>query len=147
MTSWLGGLRGTVVMILVWTAGWSLGFGGLIELFVDPHGKIEDIWFTVMAVPGFIGGALFSCLLRLGDRGRDFAQASLARFVTWGAVAGLVLGVLGLVTGVGSARPPAAAAMIGTGTALGVVAALGSALFFRLLARRLSAPVAAPHNS
>ena len=43
MKKWFSGIRGTVVMILLWTVGWGLGFGGLIELFVDPSGDIVDI--------------------------------------------------------------------------------------------------------
>jgi hypothetical protein len=141
---WLSGVRGTIAMTLIWTVGWGLGFGGLIELLVDPHGEIEDVWLTVMAVPGFLGGVLFCALLRLAEGRRAFDQVSLARGAIWGAMTGLVLGVLGVVTGVGSARPPAAAAMIGTAAALGAVAAIGSAIFFRLVARRQAPAVAGP---
>ncbi len=88
------GRRGTVAMILLWIVGWGLGFGGLIEAFVDPSGAIGDIWLTAMAIPGFIGGAVFSALLRIAEGRRSFDEVSLARFATWGVVTGLVLGVL-----------------------------------------------------
>ena len=133
MKKWLGGLRGAIVMVLTWTVGWALGFGGLIEAFVDPSGAIVDIWFMAMAIPGCIGGVLFSALLCLAEGRRSFDEVALARFVTWGVVTGFALGVLGIATGVGSARPLAAAAMIGTATLLGAVAAMGSALLVRLL--------------
>lgn len=48
---------------------------------------------------------------------------------------GLVLGVLTIPAEVGDVSP-GAAGMIGLGTALGIVAAIGSAVFCRLIARR-----------
>ena len=71
MKKWLSGIRGTVVIILTWTVGWGLSFGGLMEL-VDPHGEILDVWPSAMAIPGFIGGALFSALLWIAEARRSF---------------------------------------------------------------------------
>lgn len=84
MKKWLSGIRGTVVMILMWTVGWGLGFGGLIEAFVDPSGDIVDVWPTALAIPGFIGGVVLSALLRLAEGRRSFDEVSLARFAAWG---------------------------------------------------------------
>jgi hypothetical protein len=141
---WLRGIRGTVAMILTWTVGWGLGFGGLIELLVDPSGAIVDIWFTAMAIPGFIGGALFSGLLRIAEGRRGFDEVSLVRFATWGVMTGLLLGVLVAATRAPSALSLAPAVVIAIMAALGAVAAIGSALFFRLLARRQTHAVAGP---
>jgi hypothetical protein len=52
----------------------------------------------------------------------------------WGVVTGLVLGLLTIPAKVGDVSP-GAAGMIGIMTALSAVAAIGSAVFFRLLAR------------
>lgn len=136
MKKWLSGVRGTVLMILTWTVGWGLGFGGLIELFVDPSGAIEDVWPTALAIPGFIGGAVFSALLRIAERRRSFDEVSFARFALWGVATGLALAGLAVATGVGSSRPLAVAAMVGITIALGAVAAIGSAVFVRLLAKK-----------
>jgi hypothetical protein len=144
MKKWLSGIRGTVVMILTWTVGWGLGFGGLIEAFVDPHGEIGDVWLTLMAIPGFIGGVLYSALLRITEGRRSFDEVSLARFITWGVVTGLVLGILALTGVLSYPRLLSAAALIGITTALSVVAAIGSALFFRLVARRQTPAIAGP---
>jgi hypothetical protein len=133
MTKWMNGVRGTVAMILTWTVGWGLGFGGLMELY-DPAGKIGDVWPTVLALPGFIGGIAFSALLWVAEGRRRFDEVSLARMVGWGVVTGLVLGLLTIPAKVGDVSP-GAAGMIGIMTALSAVAALGSAVFFRLLAR------------
>ena len=134
MKKWLSGGRGTVAMILTWTVGWGLGFGGLMELY-DPDGRIGDVWPTALAIPGFIGGIVFSALLWLAESRRSFDEISLARFAIWGAVTGLVLGVLTIPAKVGDVSP-GAAGMIGIGIVLGTVAAIGSAIFFRLIARR-----------
>jgi hypothetical protein len=136
MKKWLSGIRGTVAMILTWTVGWGLGFGGLIEAFVDPSGAIVDIWFTMMAIPGFVGGVVFSALLRLAEGRRSFDEVPLARMATWGVVTGLVLGgSLAVASRVATVLSLAPAALIGIMAALGMVAALGSAGFFRLAAR------------
>jgi hypothetical protein len=135
---WFGGIRGTVVMILTWTVGWALGFGGLIEAFVDPSGKIIDIWFTAMAIPGFIGGALFSALLRIAEGRHSFHEVPLVRTATWGAVTGLALGALAVATVLAHAPSRAAVVMVGIAMALGAVAALGSAVFFRVVGARLA---------
>lgn len=135
MKRWLTGIRGAVVMILTWTVGWGLGFGGLIEAFVDPSGAIIDIWFTAMAIPGFLGGVLFSALLRLTEGGRGFHELPLLRCAGWGALTGLVLGGLALVTVLAQAPALAATGMVALAMALGAVAGVGSARFFRLVAR------------
>ena len=129
-----GGIRGAMVLTLLWVIGWGLGFGGFIEAFIDPEGEIQDVWLTVMAVPGFIGGVIFSALLLTVERRSTFDQVPLARYALWGAVTGVLLGLLTIPAEVGDVSP-GALGMIAILTPLGVVAAIGSALFFRLVAR------------
>ena len=127
MKKWMRGIRGAVLIIGLWVVGWGLGFGGIMEL-VDPDGKIQDVWPTLLAVPGFIGGILFAALLLLAESGRGFDEVPLARFALWGACVGVVLGVLTIPAEVGDVSP-GAAGMIGIGTALGVIAGFGSGVF------------------
>ena len=134
MTNWMSGIRGMILMTVLWVVGWGLGFGGIMEAFVDPDGKMQDVWLTVLAVPGFIGGVIFSVLLAIAERGRRYDEISLAGFAIWGAVTGLGLGILSIPAEVGDVSP-GAAGMIGIGTVLGIVAGFGSGLFFRLLSR------------
>jgi hypothetical protein len=141
MQKWLRGFRGAVVMILLWIIGWGVGFGGLIEAFVDPHGELIDIWPAAMAFAGLIGGIVYSVLLWISDRGRGFNEVSIARRITWGVLTGLALGGLAALMGLTQdiaidqpyVRPVAPAVMIGITTALGAVAAMGCALFFWLI--------------
>jgi hypothetical protein len=141
MKKWMSGIRGAVLMVVLWVIGWGLGFGGIMEL-VDPDGKIQDVWPTLLAIPGFIGGVLFSLLLLIAERRRSFDEISVVRFALWGVVTGLVLGVLTIPAEVGDVSP-GAAGMIGIAAVLGVVAAVGSAIFFRLVAWWLARSAAA----
>ena len=134
MKKWMSGIRGAVLMIALWVVGWGLGFGGIMEL-VDPDGKVQDVWPTVLAIPGLIGGIVFAALLLVAVRGRSFDEIALARFALWGAVTGIVLGILTIPAKIGDVSP-GAAGMIGIATVLGVVAGLGSGIFCRLVTRR-----------
>lgn len=131
----MSGIRGSIFMTVLWVIGWGLGFGGIMEV-VDPDGKIQDVWLTVLAVPGFIGGVIFSVLLAIAERGRRFDQISLLRFAIWGGLTGVVIGLLTIPAEVGDVSP-GAAGMTGIATVLGLVAGVGSGMFFRLVSRWL----------
>jgi hypothetical protein len=143
MKKWMSGIRGAIVVTVLWLIGWGLGFGGIMEV-VDPDGKIQDVWPTLLAIPGFIGGVIFSSLLLIAERGRSFDEVSLVRFALWGAATGVVIGLLTIPAEVGDVSP-GAAGMIGMATALGLVAGFGSGVFFRLVEwwRRRSRKIAA----
>jgi len=133
MKKWMSGIRGAVLMIGLWIIGWGLGFGGIMEL-VDPDGKVQDVWPTLLAIPGFVGGVIFSLLLVFGERGRRFYEVPLVRFALFGAFTGLVLGLLTIPAEVGDVSP-GAAGMTGIGTGLGLIAGIGSWVFCRLVTR------------
>lgn len=134
MKRWRSGIRGAVVMILLWILGWGLGFGGLIEAFVDPDGEILDVWPTAMAIPGFIGGVVFSALCRIAEGRRSFNEVSLVRFAVLGAVTGIVIGGIAMARGIELTLTTGKIFVITT--ALGTIAATASGVFFRLAARR-----------
>jgi hypothetical protein len=142
MKKWMSGIRGAVLMIVLWIIGWGLGFGGIMEAFIDPDGRIGDIWPTMLAIPGLIGGVLFSALLLIAERRRSFDEVPLFRFALWGAVAGIVLGLLTIPAEVGDASP-GAIGMTGIATALGLVAGIGSGVFCKLVTRGRTPKVAA----
>jgi hypothetical protein len=133
MKNWMGGIRGAIFVVILWVAGWGLGFGGIMEI-VDPDGKIEDVWPTVLATPGLFGGIVFAAILTFVERGRAFAQVSLVRFAVWGIVTGIALGLLTIPAEVGDVSP-GAAGMVGIASILGLIAGSGTGLFFRLLDR------------
>jgi len=153
---------GVVGMGLIWAAGWVLA-GGAIEALsnVGVHLPIEplfDMWPMEMAIPGIVGGVIFSAMLWIAERrrlnaisparvvqasglpvGGERRQAGGLHHTAWGALAGLVIGVVGSVSGLASElypdRWPRVAVIIAITTVLGAVSGLGSALVFRFAAR------------
>ena len=141
MKKWMSGFRGGVLIVVLWVIGWGLGFGGIMEL-VDPEGRIQDVWPTVLAVPGFVGGLIFAALMAFSERGHSFDQVSLLRFALWGGATGVVLGLLTIPAEVGDVSP-GAAGMTAIATVLGLLAGVGTGMFFKLVGRRQSTNVTA----
>jgi hypothetical protein len=99
---WLKRIRGAIGMGLTWAAGWAV-FGLLIgissRLFPDllpwdAFFNVFDAPLPALAIPGFIGGALFSIVLGIAGRGRRFSDLSVPAFAAWGAFGGLMLSLL-----------------------------------------------------
>jgi O-antigen/teichoic acid export membrane protein len=94
-------------MGLAWAVAWAL-VGGLIELAdnVTPGGlpavHVVDMWPQTLAVLGFRRGVVFALVLGLARGRRRFDDFSLPQFAGYGAVAGLVLGVLAVAMGAGA---------------------------------------------
>jgi hypothetical protein len=80
-------------MGLLWAVPWAI-VAVLIGLVVDPDESMDEMWFLIGAYPGFLGGVLFSVVLSIAERRRNLSELSVRRFGAWGAVAGLVIGVL-----------------------------------------------------
>lgn len=120
-------------MVVLWVLGWGVGFGGIMEAFVDRDGKIGDIWPMMLAMPGLIGGILFEVLVLVAEGGRRYDLVPLYRVGLWGAVTGVALGLLSIPTEVGDVSP-GALRLTGLAVFLSTVTALVSAAVFRLLA-------------
>ena len=152
MKKWLKRIGGAVGMGLAWAAGWTLvGMLGVVVFYTlfPSVPDVFDVWIPVFAYPGFFGGLIFSAVLWLAEGGRRFDELSLPRIAAWGAVAGLLLGVLPFALGTPSARFPLwllGVTIIGSTTLLSVVSAVGSALLFRFVARH-HAPAHAESDS
>lgn len=113
MNKGLRRIRGAIGMGLTWAAGWAVG-GVLIGVTsVLLPGLPWDFFFEVfdaplpaLAVPGFSGGAIFSIVLGIAGRRRNFNELSVPRFAAWGAVGGLLLSLLPMAMfAVGLATP------------------------------------------
>ena len=87
MKTWLRRLRAVSGVVLSWAAGWAL-FGLLIGVasnllpFLPWHYffAVFDGPLPALAIPGFVGGALFSTVLGVAGRRRRFDELSLPRF-------------------------------------------------------------------
>lgn len=132
-------IRGAIGMGLTWAIAW--GFVGFLMEFVDPHGRIADIWPALFAIPAFLGGVTFSVVLGIAERRRRFDELSIPRFGAWGAVAGLVVGALPFVLGSNSSGFPTwqlALMIMGPISVLSGVSAAGSLAIARMADRRES---------
>ena len=134
MKKWVQRIRGAIGIGLTWAVGWAPvgAVTGLIigVVFGLPLGGIAANYAELFGVLGFIGGTMFSTVLRIADGRHRFDQLSLPRFALWGAVGGLSLSALAVtagVVGLGGITPltvvvVSAAGLLGAGSATGSLA-------------------------
>jgi peptidoglycan/LPS O-acetylase OafA/YrhL len=137
MKKWLRRIRAAVTMGLIWAVPWAI-VAVLIGMLVDPDESMDEMWWLIGAYPGFLGGVLFSIVLGIAERHRKLGELSVPRFGAWGAVAGLLIGVLAFVLGTPSAESPRwlGAVVIGTMIVMGAVSAAGSLALARKAEQR-----------
>lgn len=137
MKRWARRVRGAVLMGLTWAIVWAPA-AVLMGVLVDPDGSMDEMWAAIGAFPGFLGGVVFSAVLGMAARRRRLDELSLARVGAWGAVAGLLVGVLPFLVGEPAADNPAwlPAVVIGTITLLSAASAAGSLALARIAERR-----------
>jgi hypothetical protein len=142
MKKWPKHISGAVGMGLVWAAGWTLvGMLGVVVFYtLFPNvPDVVDIWIPLFAYPGFFGGVIFSIVIKVAEGRRRFDELSLPRLAIFGAVVGLLLGVLlfALVTlSDGFPLWLHGVTIVGSTILLSVISAVGSALLFRYGAQR-----------
>lgn len=132
MRSWRRRIRGAVLMGLTWAVVWA-PIGLLIGFIVDRDGSMDEPWIAVGALPGFFAGGIFSILLGVVGRRQKFEGFSLRKFATWGAGAGLIMGVSPFLLGSANSALPSwfPAVVIGSITVLGSASAAASLLLAR----------------
>ena len=102
MKKWLKRIRGAIGVGLTWGVVWGLVGGVLEAVFGLPPGwsgadvVLQEFvrGFSVFSMIGFLGSGVFSIALGLEGRRRSFAEMSLPRFASWGALAGLTVGMI-----------------------------------------------------
>jgi len=111
--NWGRRLRGAIGMGFTWAFAW-FAVGMVIEFiqnFVPGwNGAIVDIWPAALALPAFVGGVAFSGVLAIAGRNRRFDEMSLPRFAAWGAIGGILVGLVPaamVLAGLASVNPPA----------------------------------------
>ena len=132
MKKWLRRIRGAIGTGLTWAAGWS-PIGAVIGLIAGsilggaPLGAVVLRNVVTFAVLGFVGGASFSTVLWIAEGRRRFDELSLPRFTVWGALGGLLLGVLAISLELwGSGFSLLGGIVAGASTLLGAGSAAGS---------------------
>ncbi len=98
MTRWTRRLRAAIGMGATWALTWVaaglvIGASSVVMPSLPWHRFFEifDAPLPALALPGFIGGALFSLVVGVAGRKLRFEQLSLPRFTAWGAVGGVLL--------------------------------------------------------
>ena len=145
MKGWLTRIRGVVGMGLSWAVGWGLTglLIGVTSILLpglpwDLFFEIFDAPLPALAIPGFVGGAIFSTVLGIAGRRRRFDELSLPRFAAWGAVGGVLLGLFPaamVAVGLASASVDLllfTAVIIGPLALLSAVSASGSLMLARM---------------
>jgi hypothetical protein len=135
MKKWPRRIRAAAGMGLTWAVAWA-PVGLLIGLVLEGNSRTPDEfpiddWVMPLVILGFLGGAIFSGVLRIAGGRRRFDELSLPRFGAWGALGGLVLGVLAIAAwqldaGFGPVLWSRAAVIAGSATLLSAVSASGS---------------------
>ncbi|MDE2890101.1 MAG: hypothetical protein OXR72_18015 [Gemmatimonadota bacterium] len=129
--------RRTLVVILValaWAVVWS-PVGVLAGIILDPGGSMDEMWVAIGAYPGFLCGAVFSAVVGVAEGRRGFSELSLSRVAGWGAVSGLLVGVLPFVLGTVNPVLPLwlwGVLTAGAVTLLSSASAVGTALIARM---------------
>lgn len=131
MRGWLRRVRGAIGMGLTWAIGWApVGAvtGWVTGILLGfPAGGVAVNYAIMFGVLGFVGGTLFSTVLRITEGRRTFEELSLARFTAWGALGGLALGGLSVLIGLlGASFGTLGAVMTGVATLLGAGSAAGT---------------------
>jgi hypothetical protein len=106
-------------------------------MIVDPSGTMDEPWILVGAYPGFFGGVLFSAVFAIAARRRRLDELSLKRVAAWGALAGVVLGLIPFA--IGSANIPVwklASIFVGGSTLLCTTSAVASLALARRAEKR-----------
>ncbi|HYW09174.1 MAG TPA: hypothetical protein VE913_19600 [Longimicrobium sp.] len=70
----------------------------LIGIVVDADGSMAEMWVMIGVLPGFIAGVVFAALLGIAER-RGVDELSPGRAGAWGALAGVLVGVLPFTIG------------------------------------------------
>ena len=133
MSSSLRGVRGAVLIALAWAVVWA-PVGLLVGRIADPDGSLDGVWVPIGAPPGFLCGILFSALLWVAEGHRRFDELSLVRVTTWGAVVGVMVGMLPFTIGTPSAPVPPwmlGLIVIGPIAVMSTLSAAGSLLLAR----------------
>jgi hypothetical protein len=85
-------------MGVTWALIW-LPIGLLIGAIVDPDGAMDEPWILVGTLPGFLAGVIFSIVLGIAAGRRKLDDLSVEKVAAWGALAGVLLGMLPLLLG------------------------------------------------
>lgn len=134
-------IRGALGMGLIWAVAWAPVAVIVGTRIIDPDNSMDEMWWMIGAMPGFLSGVVFSAVLSKFARRRKLAELSIPHVAAWGGLAGAAIGVLPFILGDTGGRPwiGLAAGVIGSFATLSALSAAGS-LALAQSAERQDAP-------
>ena len=105
MKQWLKRARGAIGMGVIWALVWAPVAVLVGTQIIDPDNSMDEMWFMVGALPGFLSGVVFSAVLSRVARRQRLDDLSVAQVGAWGALAGLLVGILPFTLGDTGGRP------------------------------------------
>lgn len=99
MNSWWRRIRGAVGTGITWAIVWAPIAVVVGTQIIDPTNAMDEMWVIVGALPGFVSGVIFSAVLGFSARRRRLAELSVPRVGAWGALAGMVTGIIPFMIG------------------------------------------------
>jgi len=139
MTQWLKPIGRALGLGLAWAVVWAPIAVLVGTTIVDPDNSMDEMWVAAGAYPAFLSAVVFSALLATAERGRRLNELSLARAGTWGALAGILVGVVPFTIGTPTSSVPLwqlGLAAIGSIGLMSVLSAVGSVLIARMAKTR-----------
>jgi hypothetical protein len=132
-----------LVTALAWAVTW-LPIGLLIGFIVDRDGSMDEPWIAVGTFPGFLCGAVFGLVTGMAIGRRTLDALSLPRAGFYGAMSGLLVGVVWVAVAVASDPPKWAfeLSVIGAITVLSAISGVVTALVARVMKSDVSANTA-----
>jgi ABC-type nitrate/sulfonate/bicarbonate transport system substrate-binding protein len=133
MKQWPRRIGAAVVMGLAWAIVWAPLALLIGTMIIDPDNSMDEMWVVIGAYPGFLCAVILYAMVTTSDRGHGLGEVSLPRVAAWGALAGLIVGVLPFALGTQSPDNPPwlGAVVIGSVILLSAVSAVASALVAR----------------
>ncbi|MEP6835755.1 MAG: hypothetical protein ABJB74_20375 [Gemmatimonas sp.] len=128
MNHWLKRARGAIGMGVIWALVWAPLAILIGTRIIDPTDAMDEMWWMVGAIPGFLSGVTFSIVLGIAGRRRKLNELSVKRTAGWGAVAGALIGCLPFLLGDTGGRPwiLLAGGVVSSITVLSAASAAGS---------------------
>ena len=134
-------IRGAIGVGITWALAWAPVAVFVGTQIIDPDDTMDEMWVMVGVLPGFFSGVIFSIVLGIFARRRRLDDLSIPRVAGWGAIAGLLIGILPFVIGDTDGSPPAwllAAIIIPSFTLLSTLSAAATLAVARRALRRES---------
>ena len=139
MKKWLRGIGRAVGMGLAWAVVWAPIAVLIGTTLVDPDNSMDEMWVVVGAYPAFLSAVIFAAVLAIAERGRRLDEVSLARAGTWGALAGVLVGVFPFTVGTANSKVPLwqlGLMVVGSIALMSALSAIASALLARKASKR-----------